>query len=91
MTDERTTKEAHDIGYGEGILYTLDLYKKRKELGTDTETKHGHWVHEFPNVGHLTHYYLCSVCRTEWNAIDNEMERFDYCPSCGARMDEPDE
>ena len=52
------------------------------------ETEHGHWIHEFPNVGHLTHFYLCSVCRAEWNAIDNDMERFDYCPSCGAKMDE---
>ena len=53
--------------------------------------RHGHWIQEFPNVGHLTHFYLCSVCRAEWNAIDNDMERFDYCPECGAKMDEEDE
>ena len=53
--------------------------------------RHGHWVHECnDNVCHLSYFYHCSVCNAEWNCIDNEMERFDYCPSCGAKMDEGD-
>lgn len=53
--------------------------------------RHGHWIHECnDNVCHLSYFYFCSVCNAEWNCIDNEMERFDYCPSCGAQMDEGD-
>lgn len=29
----------------------------------------------------------CSKCGGEWNLVDNCTETFDYCPSCGARMD----
>lgn len=30
----------------------------------------------------------CSVCGSEWSYFENETERFNYCPNCGARMDE---
>ena len=31
--------------------------------------------------------YACSCCGEVFSCIDNDMERFDYCPHCGAKMD----
>ena len=32
-------------------------------------------------------YIVCSECHSIWSIIDNDTERFDYCPACGAKMD----
>ncbi len=29
----------------------------------------------------------CSFCGNIWNICDNDAERFDHCPNCGAKMD----
>lgn len=29
---------------------------------------------------------ICSVCRMNFNVIDNCTEKFNYCPNCGAKM-----
>lgn len=31
--------------------------------------------------------YACSCCGEVFSCIDNDMERFDYCPHCGVKMD----
>lgn len=33
----------------------------------------------------------CSVCGEEFSWMDNDMDRFWFCPNCGARMEEQDE
>lgn len=33
----------------------------------------------------------CSVCGEEFSWMDNDMDRFLYCPNCGAKMEETDE
>lgn len=53
--------------------------------------RHGRWI-EFPEVlaidDTLENGYIgCSVCKDVWNMRDNDTERYDYCPNCGARMD----
>lgn len=94
------TSEAVPIGVFEQVKWERDMaINQLKDIGKEFgevmddvgRVRHGHWIHEFPYVGHLTNFYLCSVCRAEWNAIDNDMERFDYCPRCGAKMDEVSE
>ena len=52
----------------------------------------GRWI-EYPEVMKLTdalndEYIGCSVCENVWNMMDNDVERFNYCPNCGARMEE---
>ncbi|MBQ2002007.1 MAG: hypothetical protein II240_01780 [Bacteroidaceae bacterium] len=70
------------------------------------EPKTGHWietaeeyykaVNEYGGgVNENTPYFVddiaCSECLAKYSVIDNETERFDHCPSCGAKMVEPQE
>lgn len=45
------------------------------------ERKHGHWIGK-PIPGYSI--VRCSVCF----AFANNIERLNYCPNCGAKMDE---
>ena len=48
------------------------------------EVKHGRWIKE-PNC-----YYRCSVCGDHHPCIKGNMD-YNYCPNCGAKMDEVSE
>ena len=53
---------------------------------------HGRWI-TYPEClayegAYHDEHIVCSACRSVWNIIDNDTERFDYCPACGAKMDE---
>ena len=50
---------------------------------------HGRWISypeclAFEGAYHDEHI-VCSACHSVWNIIDNDTERFDYCPHCGAK------
>ena len=45
--------------------------------------KHGHW-----KVERWINTIFCSECGNSWNVMDNDTETFNYCPNCGAKMDE---
>ena len=52
---------------------------------------HGRWV-EYPECleydgAMCDDHIMCSYCKAVWNIIDNDTERFDYCPHCGAKME----
>ena len=54
------------------------------------EVKHGHWI-EYPEclayAGALdSNYIVCSECGAPFNIMENDAERFDFCPVCGADM-----
>lgn len=40
------------------------------------------------NTPYFTDDIACPECLAKFSVIDNETERFDYCPNCGARMSE---
>ena len=63
-------------------IQKLAHYEDLEEQGRLIEQKHGRWkiIGMRPVGTHLTHY--CSICGGHG---DNEM---DYCPNCGAKMDE---
>lgn len=44
--------------------------------------RHGQWI-GFPN-----YCAVCSVCEECFSILGNDTERFDFCPHCGAKMDE---
>lgn len=54
------------------------------------EVRHGRWV-EYPRA----HYFKCSECKYtvpyRKAIFVNGNREYDYCPSCGARMDKEDE
>jgi len=43
--------------------------------------KKGHWIEKDDECE-------CPFCGKTWNYTDNCTETFDYCPNCGAKMDE---
>lgn len=48
--------------------------------------RHGHWKKLYTNN------YKCSVCGSWWTDNgDTYLIEFNYCPNCGAKMDEVDE
>lgn len=68
-----------------------------KELPTvEAEpVRHGHWI-EYPlslvfEKAYSKDHIVCSCCEEAFNVFDNDTERFDYCPHCGAKMDEVSE
>lgn len=70
------------------------------------QQKTGHWIEtaeeyykaineEGGGVNENTPYFTddiaCSECLAKFSMIDNETERFEYCPHCGAKMQEVEE
>lgn len=76
MTEDRKIKQAYDIGYGEGILYALNLFKRLNH-----HSAHGHWAEDC----------FCSECGaeaiTEWNETGGAWVMTPFCPFCGAEME----
>ena len=81
-----------------GTVSTADFATKLatscKNLATDGNTviKHGRWIDypeclKYPNAYSRDHI-VCSVCEECFSVLDNATERFDFCPHCGAKMDE---
>lgn len=56
------------------------------------ERKKGEWI-GFPESFKFEHIYdrdaiVCPFCEESWNIVDNDTERFNFCPNCGADMRE---
>lgn len=64
---------------------TLDIIKALEDLPAIDPVKHGRWIGK-PIAGYST--VRCSVCK---ETFAENMGRWNYCPSCGARMDEGSE
>ena len=91
----------------EAIEIVEDLCIRKEPSVNPQEQKIGHWietaeeyykaVNEYGGgVNEYTQYFLdddiaCSVCLAMYSVIDNETERFDFCPSCGSKMVDPKE
>ena len=74
-------KEEYEIAdkpRGEWIETAQDYY--------ETVNKKGGGVNE--NTEYFTDDIACSECLTKFSNIDNETERFNFCPNCGADMRE---
>ena len=48
--------------------------------------RHGYWI-EQENWASDDYYYTCSACREDYNTIDGTPD-YNFCPNCGAKMDE---
>jgi hypothetical protein len=54
----------------------------RRTLEEAKQERTGRWI-EY-DISHCE----CPCCHVEWSYFDNEVECFNYCPNCGARMEE---
>ena len=85
---EMTNEEAIEILGGIRACYNIfDEYDEPKYAALSkaifalkAEPKHGQWI-EYVNS-----HCECPFCHSEWSFFDNDTERFDYCPNCGAQM-----
>ena len=68
------TKELHDLMYR--AADTIEMLSEKAR-----EPKQGEWI-ESDFFGDIE----CSNCGAEWDCCDNDTERFNFCPNCGADM-----
>ena len=52
---------------------------------------HAHWIEQ--EDGNLDTYYTCSSCKEDFDLIAGTPceNLYNYCPSCGAKMDEKED
>lgn len=89
---------SYQIDIGKDELFKL-LYGDRKQYekgfadGRADATKHGRWIENIEEVQGLRWIVnRCSCCNSArpMRLVDEPLE-FNYCPNCGARMDEVEE
>lgn len=59
------------------VREALDMAVKALE----EQPKTGEWI-EVTNS-----HRECPYCHTKWSYVENEVEFFDHCPRCGAKME----
>ena len=81
FTDDSNEKEWEDLNPDE--IHHIEFKGKRYD-----EVRHGRWE-DYSDDG----YYECSVCGEAWTFIDGTPKdnNANYCPRCGAKMDEVEE
>lgn len=70
--------------------YIVDVLNSLPTVDAEP-VRHGRWINYPECLGYEGAYHdehiVCSACHSVWNIIDNDADRFDYCPNCGAKMD----
>lgn len=76
--------------YVDGLTdaYTLICQAPTTDL---VERKTGEWI-GYPECLKYTNAYsddhiVCSACEECFSILDNDCERFNFCPNCGAKME----
>ena len=67
--------------------YLSDRLKKAPTIEAKPVV-HAHWIEQ--EDGNLDTYYTCSSCKEDFDLIAGTPceNLYNYCPSCGAKMDE---
>ena len=86
----------HDLctsSYPQDVDIGKAYYIFRKELRNAPTADvvpvvHGYWIERTDYVGDT--YYDCSACGESWTTIEGDPcdNGMNYCPNCGAKMDE---
>lgn len=84
--------EGKDVFAGIRKLPSVQLERKKGEWIVDAKTYY-ETIHEKGGiVDENTPYFVddiaCPECLEMFSVIDNETERFKFCPNCGARMED---
>ena len=79
------------------------IFNIKKLPSIQPERKMGRWIEDAEtyykavnekgggvneNTPYFTDCIACSECLSMFSVIDNETERFDFCPNCGAKMED---
>ena len=81
LESEKDKKAKGDIAVFYNKIIENDIEKLRKLPSAQPEQKRGKWI-DYANS-----HCECSVCHTEWSYFQNEVECFEFCPNCGAKME----
>ena len=67
------------------MLDEVDCFQSAADIAP---VVHGHWIEQ--EDGNLDTYYTCSSCKEDFDLIAGTPceNLYNYCPSCGAKMDE---
>lgn len=75
----------------DGMIIARRYVIKRLPTVDAVPVVHARWI-TYPEClgydgAYTDEHIVCSACHSVWNIIDNDTERFDHCPACGAKMD----
>lgn len=77
--------EAHLDNLAEGYKEVHDLIIWSPTVDAEP-VRHGHWIEDDDGDGRH-----CSICGEDYCYAISNCELYNYCPNCGAKMDEVEE
>lgn len=93
LIDKDVAFDKINKAYGEGNLINLKQIINNIPTIDATPVVHGHWIPYDKIVDDFSYafgYGQCSACKkVRWLVLANGRQ-MNYCPSCGAKMDEKD-
>lgn len=82
-TMEDEIQSARHKGWNDCNSYYCDLIIKQPKVDTE---RHAHW-NDISINSNAKRIDICSCCKAAINR-DIDSDKYNYCPTCGARMDE---
>ena len=85
----REQEKSHGI---RGLAW-IEMAMDKQEDSDVQEVRHGHWIKN--SIDNSRKFeYSCSICG--WSGVKNydsyvDIHEFEYCPYCGAKMDEEEQ
>ena len=64
-----------------GVNHVMNIIHNTQTADV-VEVKHGSWKYLYDGN------YKCSECGSWWCCTDSQIDEMNYCPNCGAKMDE---
>ena len=88
QNDEKVLSEID--GYEKAINAVHELILDKDLIEDVQPVKHGYWEEVIDYGGWGDTHYRCSVCGEEWYLEDGKPKsnNMNFCPQCGARMNE---
>lgn len=89
MIHEYREKDEYDLA--DGMILARRYGIKCLPAVDAVPVVHARWI-SYPEClgydgAYTDEHIVCSACHSVWNIIDNDTDGFDYCPTCGAKMD----